>query len=501
MPPTAEKTKSLLSDATARREELFAAVTILNDHMSALSVQEFGAAEICVQQLDKLEEQFSLADSSVVQLNSQLPEGDRDSSPSKYSAFFTVALTIRKHYGNLARAQPVPTAPATPAPNLPLPNITLPTFNGQIDRWPEFIALFDALVHTNSSLQDIQKLHFLRASISGEAAAVVAGFELTAPNYLLAYDALQCRFQNNRRLALMYLDQILQFPRPSDLSLNHLKEFVIRHKNAIHALRALPIPDLADFLLCSLTLQNLSKPLRQQFESQVSSNSFPTLEMLLQFATQQLRVLESTTSLSSNKVRPHAQPSSQTVWSSPKSPSGSFKSTRPASPLRESSPHHRPVYSAAKPSTSSAQFRIVCAYCDAKDHSIRQCRDFKALNVHQRRSYVENTNLCRNCLSSYHLVHQCGSTQRCHTCSKPHHTILHLSSNAPPAPQDVPARSPSCSLPPNLSSSSAAPTIPSEHSRFTYHSSSEHPDAPSPVPKPQRHRPRTSSPSSGEQSD
>lgn len=53
---------------------------------------------------------------------------------------------------------------------------------------------------------------------------------------------------------------------------------------------------------------------------------------------------------------------------------------------------------------------------------------FQLLDVHQRRSYVGNTNLCHNCLSSYNLTYQCGSTQRCHTCSKPHHTILHLPS-------------------------------------------------------------------------
>ncbi|XP_072934991.1 uncharacterized protein [Epargyreus clarus] len=50
-----------------------------------------------------------------------------------------------------------------------LPRIELPTYSGKYEEWPTFQDLFVSLVHNNTSLSDVQKLHYLKCSVAGEA--------------------------------------------------------------------------------------------------------------------------------------------------------------------------------------------------------------------------------------------------------------------------------------------------------------------------------------------
>lgn len=192
----------------------------------------------------------------------------------------------------LARLNQPPTPPVSTAAHIPLPKIHLPTFDGQIEDWPGFITLYDAIVHANTSLEPSQKFHYLRSSLTGEASSVIAGFTLIASNYLLAYDALRRRYQNDRRLAHLYFGRILSFQSSRAPSLETLKRFQTVHRNAIEGLKALPIDDLADFLLFSLTLNNLDTISRQRFEDKLPSDAIPQLSQLLEFVNQQVRVFE-----------------------------------------------------------------------------------------------------------------------------------------------------------------------------------------------------------------
>lgn len=426
-----DKLQAILLVAQTQREQAFAAATKIHDTVKDLQTHDHHVAQTCIQELEKLESRYTDADRQFVEANSQLPEAKQHKEPSKYSAFFEICLAIRVKCVPIAKDIPSAAATQTPSSELPLPRIQLPKFHGQIEHWPEFIALFDALVHLNATMPDAQKFHFLRSSLTGEALSVIASLELTASNYALAYKALQQRYQNHRRLANMYLSQVLNFPKFSTASVDHLKRFVSIHQNAIHALKALPIDDLADFLLFSLTFHNLDTDSRQRFEQQVSPEEFPSLAKLLQFSTQLLRVLESTT-VQSPASKPHSP--SRSTSSSHQSSFARSQSHASRSPSR--TPHSReysprPVYSTVKSANSSTSSPFVCEYCNVPGHSIRQCREFKALTSHQRRDYVEHASLCRNCLSAHHQIIKCQSAHSCHVCGERHHTILHLRADDP----------------------------------------------------------------------
>ena len=70
--------------------------------------------------------------------------------------------------------------------SLKLPAINLPIFSGQYDRWVSFSDMFKAMIHENDSLPQIQKFHYLKSSLSGEAERLISNLPMTAKNYTIA---------------------------------------------------------------------------------------------------------------------------------------------------------------------------------------------------------------------------------------------------------------------------------------------------------------------------
>lgn len=66
-----------------------------------------------------------------------------------------------------------------------LPTIALPKFNGEFESWLGFRDTFKSLIHDNRSIGDVQKFHYLKASVVGEAEEVIGSIELSDTNYAI----------------------------------------------------------------------------------------------------------------------------------------------------------------------------------------------------------------------------------------------------------------------------------------------------------------------------
>ncbi|XP_050063102.1 uncharacterized protein LOC126552448 [Aphis gossypii] len=78
-----------------------------------------------------------------------------------------------------------------------LPTINIPTFNGDIENRSSFIDSFNALFYNNSSLTNVQRLHYFKSSVSHSASEVIKGFSITSDNYQAAYNELVKQYENN----------------------------------------------------------------------------------------------------------------------------------------------------------------------------------------------------------------------------------------------------------------------------------------------------------------
>ena len=78
-----------------------------------------------------------------------------------------------------------------------LPRIPLPTFDGHYSEWQAFHDSFVSLVIKDPSLMDVDRLHYLKGCVKGEASTVIRNHTTTDDNFRPAWDALKERFQIN----------------------------------------------------------------------------------------------------------------------------------------------------------------------------------------------------------------------------------------------------------------------------------------------------------------
>lgn len=122
-----------------------------------------------------------------------------------------------------------------------LPRIQLPTFTGRYEDWPAYEDLFIALVHSNSSLGEVQKFHYLKTSVSGEAESLIRHIQVTGDNYSQAWGKLKERFGNKRILVTNLLKRLFTQRKVQTQSAIQIKSLLDTTTECINSLNNLKI--------------------------------------------------------------------------------------------------------------------------------------------------------------------------------------------------------------------------------------------------------------------
>ena len=77
---------------------------------------------------------------------------------------------------------------------LRLPKLELKSFDGNMMNWMEFWDSFERNIHLNSSLCDVDKMSYLKASLKGTASYAIADLRTTGDNYAPAVDILKEKY-------------------------------------------------------------------------------------------------------------------------------------------------------------------------------------------------------------------------------------------------------------------------------------------------------------------
>ncbi|XP_058840840.1 uncharacterized protein LOC131696310 [Topomyia yanbarensis] len=277
-----------------------------------------------------------------------------------------------------------------------LPTISLPEFAGDYQDWLGFHDTFFALIHSNPEVAAIQKFHYLRAAVKGEASQVIESITISAANYPLAWDALVARYSNEYLLKKRHLQALLEIPRMKEES-----------AAALHGLVATRGPtDSWSTILEHLLCTRLHHETLNMWEDHASTLEEPSYSKLVDFLQRQMRVLESI-SVNHDIIPPVITP----YVSGSASGSGASGNNQR---------YKRP-----------GELRL-CAHAITEvpnAHSIERpavsMGQLKKLTLHERMNLVNTKRLCFNCLFSDHFVSNCPCQTSCHICLKRHHTLLH----------------------------------------------------------------------------
>lgn len=284
----------------------------------------------------------------------------------------------------------------SPINNVKLPTIELPKFSGDFRNWLDFHDSFDSMIIKNQSLNEIQKFHYLKAAVSGNAANVISSLPVSNDNFILAWKLICERYENKRLLIHSHIKAIFDLPKLNKESWQNLRQLTDGVSSNLRSLKSLGEPtEHWDSLINFIIINKLDSNSERDWES--LKNESHKLNELLTFLTDRASVLESR----------------------------SFKNSGNEC-------------NSKKQTKSFVSTQIKCQFCH-NSHKIVNCSEFLKLNIKQRGEEVKRLKLCLNCLHSGHMSRGCVYG-KCQKCSMKHHTLLHIdnksqiSSSTPQAP-------------------------------------------------------------------
>ncbi|XP_018403530.1 PREDICTED: uncharacterized protein LOC108780351 [Cyphomyrmex costatus] len=332
-----------------------------------------------------------------------LVEDEAGDRASFEDAYFALSAKIREllfapTHSNRGVVNPSPSNVSDTresAMHVRLPKLNLPTFSGKYDEWFPFYDAFNSSIHSNISISNVQRLQYLRTSLSGEAADVISSLEISDLNYEVAWKLLRDRYDNKRVIVHTHIKAIMELPCSVKENSSELRQIADGASKHIRALQALKRPTSHwDDLLVHILSAKLDAVTLREWQTSLTGTDLPNLQQFLDFVNHRCQVLEATS----------------------KSANASSK------------PNNAKLASQVKRQTAcAATLNFKCSFCQGS-HSIYKCKDFLALSVSSRNSEIRKRKICINCLrSTEHKASQCPSGT-CRTCKGKHNTLLHATS-------------------------------------------------------------------------
>lgn len=234
-------------------------------------------------------------------------------------------------------------------------------------------------------------MQMLKTLVEGEAGTLIADLTVADANFIIAWNRLLDRYDNNRIVVYKHLHKILTQQAAKNNS-KSIKRLLDTTDQVLLALQNMgrPIEFWDDWIIITTT-QKLNEESRKDWERRIGeSKDLPTWEQLKNFPSEQFRILEG---IENTNRREH-----------PKLPEKAEKSVIKS-----------------YQSTINQQGR---AACDG-DHKLFSCTSFKGMEVKQRWELAKKQKLCFLCLYHHDDKLKCDKQKPCKKCNRRHSTWLH----------------------------------------------------------------------------
>nr|XP_012147360.1 PREDICTED: uncharacterized protein LOC105663391 [Megachile rotundata] len=373
--------------------------------------------------------------------NFEQTEAEREAVTEQFDEAIATALTLLQEAERVTTQQPsteIRVANESPSPStsstaigVHLPKIDLPKFDGRLEKWIAFKDAFQTMIHAHTGLSDIQKLHYLRLSLSGKAESAIESFTISEDNYRATWDQLIETYDNTRALVLRHSALLRDTPAMIDDTAESIRDLVNHMQSQIRSLHALgrSWEDIANDLLTSIAISKMGPNTKREWEQTLSDTSMPKISDVfrhLRNASHRCRSEESPQTESNAPIsNEYHAPSASTAPSRPAlaktSPTFARKSTRPNKP---------PSPRSGRRQTFVATSATSCKICNSGPHQVFQCQRFLDMTVKDRIQAARKANLCFNCLQTDHATRDCNGG-KCRVCNGRHNTKLHQDATTP----------------------------------------------------------------------
>lgn len=309
-----------------------------------------------------------------------------------------------------------------------LPTIALPAFDGSYEHWLEFRDTYTSLIHNSKDIGVIQKFHYLRAALTGNALQVIKSLEFSATNYNIAWELLENRYNNHRLLTHNYVKSLFNtqtLHKESPTQIRKLIDSVLRN---LRALKTLGEPtDSWDTLVIYLIVTKLDTATEREWEQYKSTLNFNKrgdsctkvkLTDLMTFLRNRADMLESITANHSRSTHTHSHDVKKSLnQSNTQNPHASHSYV---SSSQTANTNVTNKWNSKRPSRT-------CSMCKG-NHPLYSCNSFLNLTVEDRIKLLDASKLCHNCLRDGHTTDSCFFGP-CKICQKKHNSLIHSQSS------------------------------------------------------------------------
>ncbi|XP_062557632.1 uncharacterized protein LOC134222502 [Armigeres subalbatus] len=279
------------------------------------------------------------------------------------------------------------------AEHVRLPQIKLQTFDGNIDEWLSFRDLYTSLIHLKADLPDVEKFHYLKGCLAGEAKSLIDPLAITNINYQVAWKTLMNRYNDSKLLKRRQVQTLFKLPSLGKESASELQSLLEKFERVIQTLDQIVQPaDYKDLLLVEIMCSRLDPTTRRCWEENSATKEQDKVKDLIDFLQTRTKILGSLPLKPSEKRE------------TPKMPSRKPSLTRSS---------HNAVYSTG----------LRCLAC-SESHLLFQCPAFQRMSVSSRDKLLRSHSLCRNCFRRGHQANECTSKYVCRSCKGKHHTLV-----------------------------------------------------------------------------
>lgn len=354
--------------------------------------------------LDKLKEGIAPLENICDQLD-ELDE-ENDHTGERVSIIEQAIDVMSETEVLLAAVNPLPTTPITigsedgnvmnnrTSRGPKLPEASLPKFDGKYEEWLGFKDAFLTLIGDRRDISNVEKLQYLKSSLSGDAARKINIFTITADNYTRAWDLLERSYQTKKRIIARHLSLLIGLPMQEKQTAAGLTRLADETQQHVLSLKSLNV-DVGEPIIVQLLVEKLDKITQQKWDESTGRDDFPDLKTLIDF------LYETASRISAWESQSREQSNSSAS-------KGKFGKTAKS----------------IKTFTTTAETR--CSVCTEEAHPLYKCSKFRGLPVQSRIKIVKDASLCLNCLRS-HKSKEC-KFRNCLKCSEKHNTLLHQES-------------------------------------------------------------------------
>ena len=342
------------------------------------------------------------------------PEGgDRTGSDGGHAARQNLShqdVTTRTHQAGISSVD-VPWLRADQVRLNLLPALEPEKFKGNVEQFALWMKSFETYIESRTS-SPVERLHYLSHYTAGEAHDATQGFLHLRTNeaYIKAKQKLMERYGNSFITAMVYRQRLRQWPmiRPGDgKALRHLADFLEGCQAASEEVSGLKA--LGDANENSLLLKKLPKYIVDRWKRVVDSSvygpgegqpsRYPAFSEFVAFLSKEARVA-----------------------CGPVSIQEAYDTEKSQQPYKQ--PGNSKVRAFATGTEATSQSASYCRVCKGH-HTVKDCSDFRTMNLSRRHEAVKSCGLCRGCLKPGHIWRSCKKRDRCDKCSRWHPTLLH----------------------------------------------------------------------------